>query len=204
MNDARQTWTLADIAHISPGHPFRGAIEDAPDGIARVLLMRSLDETGAIDWEETVRTTPQGRREPDWLQDGDVVFLARGNRTIAALVEAPPPEHAIISPHYFLLRPSQDAPMLPAFLAWQINQAPAQAYLNASAEGTAQRNIRRAVLEALPLVVPPLHVQAQVANFVRAARRETATLKQLIANREQQLKAVANDILNTDANRKRR
>lgn len=194
MNDEKQIRTITDIVHISPGHPFRGSIKDDPGGIARVVLMRSVDEAGGIDWSETVRTTPAGRRKPDWLKREDVIFLARGNRTIAATIDDAP-GRALISPHFYLMRIKPDAPMLPSFLAWQINQKPIQDSLGIAAEGTAQRSIRRAALEKLSLAVPPLEVQQRVVALVNAAKAETKALKKLIANRERMLKAVALDIL---------
>ncbi|WP_273191536.1 restriction endonuclease subunit S [Oleidesulfovibrio alaskensis] len=77
-----------------------------------------------------------------------------------------------------------------------MNQLPAQRYFEASAEGSVQRSIRKAVLADLPLVVPPKSTQQAIVRLAAAARQEAATYRKLIANREQELRAVASTILN--------
>jgi len=112
------------------------------------------------------------------------------------------PFPTVISPHFLLLRVKRNAKLLPEFLAWQINQGPAQRYLNTSAEGTVQRSIRKGVLEDLPLVVPDLDTQQLVMEYAQAAQLEAETYMELIANRERELKAMASRILNQDTSRR--
>lgn len=90
------------------------------------------------------------------------------------------------------------AALLPEFLAWQINQLPAQRYLSKNAEGTDQPSIRRAVLEALPIAVPAMAQQHQLINLDKAARQERNLLEGLIHNREQQLQAMVLKLLATN------
>lgn len=159
--------------------------------------MKDVSEAGEVAWDELVQTELKGRRKPDWLRSDDVLFLVRGNKFFAVyLDEVPFP--AVISPHFLLLKVKRNTKMLPAFLAWQINQGPAQRYLESSAEGTVQRSIRKGVLEDLPLVVPDLDAQQLVVNYVRAARSEANTYMELLANRERELQAMASMILNPD------
>ncbi|WP_223295078.1 restriction endonuclease subunit S [Nitratidesulfovibrio vulgaris] len=80
-----------------------------------------------------------------------------------------------------------------------MNQLPAQRYFEASAEGSVQRSIRKAVLADLPLVIPPKSTQHAVVRLAAAARQEAETYRKLIANREQELRAVASTILNRKA-----
>ncbi len=62
-------------------------------------------------------------------------------------------------------------------------------------EGTNQLSIRRGVLEALPIVVPALEQQHRIVALVKDADRERQILETLIQNREQQLDALAFDLL---------
>ncbi|MGE4338705.1 MAG: restriction endonuclease subunit S [Pigmentiphaga sp.] len=189
---------LSELVKVLPGYPFRGKIDHDPVGDARAVQMKDVSDTGRVEWEELVRTELKGRRKPDWLQPGDVLFLVRGNKNFAVhLDEVPFP--AVISPHFLLLKVKRNAKLLPAFLAWQINQAPAQRYLDASAEGTVQRSIRKGVLEDLPLVVPDLETQHVVVSYAQAARSEAEAYMELIANRERELRVVASKILNPDS-----
>lgn len=189
---------LSDLVKALPGYPFRGKIDHNPSGDARAIQMKDVSEAGGIKWGGLVQTELKGRRKPDWLQPGDVLFLVRGNKNFAVhLDEVPFP--VVISPHFLLLKVKRNAKLLPAFLAWQINQAPAQRYMDASAEGTVQRSIRKGVLEDLPLVVPDLDTQQLVVNYAQAARSEAEAYMELIANRERELRVVASKILTPDS-----
>lgn len=193
---------LSELVKITPGYPFRGKIPEKGEGDAYAVQMKDVAEGSVKSWDDLVRTELGGRRKPDWLEVEDVLFLVRGNKNYAVhLDEVPLP--SVISPHFLLLRVRSDAELVPAFLSWQINQAPAQRYFDASAEGSVQRSIRKAVLEALPLVVPDLETQHRVVSLAQAARSEAEIYMELIANRERELKAVASKILNPDTSTRR-
>lgn len=185
---------LSELADVMAGHPIRGAVRELPGGDVAVVQLRNVQADAPIDWASVPRTSlPGGRRDPDWLKPGDVIFSARGHRNVAAFV-ADPPAHAVVSPHFFLLRPKHGR-VLPEFLAWQINLPEAQRYLAQSAEGSNIPSIRRQVLEAMPIRLPSLERQRILARLGQAARREKELLTQLIQNRERELDLVARDLL---------
>lgn len=185
---------LRSQVEIKAGYPFRGSVPEAMDGDALALQMRDLDPVKGVNWSCAVRTRLEGRKTPDWLQKGDILFAARGSRNFAVcLDEVPSP--AVASQYFFLLRVRDPARLLPEFLAWQINQPPAQRYLRKNAEGTDQLNIRRAVLEGLPIAVPPFAQQQCLFQLAEAALQERAALEQLIANRERQLHTIVENLL---------
>jgi restriction endonuclease S subunit len=85
--------------------------------------------------------------------------------------------------------------LLPQFLAWQINQAPAQRYMRKNAEGTDQLSIRRGVLEELPIALPSVSQQSSLIDLDKTIRQERALHERLIRNREQQIEAMALELL---------
>lgn len=194
--------SLSKLVDVIPGYPFRERILEDIHGNARVLQMKDVDESGAVAWDLLVRTELKGRRKPDWLRTGDVVFLLRGNKNFAVSLQNIP-EPTVISPYFFLLRVKRQVPLLPEFLAWQINQEPAQRYLEMSAEGTVQRSIRRGVFEELQLILPGLQEQKTVVRLANTAKLEANKYHELIANRELMLKAVANKIFDQDNSTRR-
>jgi hypothetical protein len=131
-----------------------------------------------------------GRKHPDWLRAGDMLFIAKGARFYAVCVDAPP-SPAVCSPSFFHMRVTNPASVDPEFLAWQINQQPCQRQLQQSAEGSSQLSIRRSVLETLALHIPSLHQQRHIAALAKLARVERQALHQLVRNRELQLHALA-------------
>ncbi|XYJ09378.1 restriction endonuclease subunit S [Telluria sp. B2] len=180
---------LKSIADVQAGHPFRSGVPFVENGNAYALQMRDLNPGGDVAWDGLVRTEVDTRKPIQWLEPGDVIFVARGTRNYAVcLREVPKP--TVCSPYFFLVRIKSPA-LLPEFLAWQINRTPAQRYLAGSAEGTDQLSIRRPVLEALPLAIPPLSQQQLIVALAEAAVHEERRLQALIHNRHKQLDALA-------------
>lgn len=192
-NNAVKIVRLKDVAEARLGYPFRGAIKDVTNGDAAVVQIKNVDPEQGIDWGELVKAKLSGRKEPDWLRAGDVLFAARGNRNVAVFVDQVP-GRTVCAPLFYVLRMRSDA-VLPAYLAWYINEAPAQRYFSQAAEGTFITSIRRAVLEALAVPVPSRDRQELIAKLVAAAQREKKLTKKLIRNREHQLKIIARGLI---------
>ena len=181
---------LGVLTEFRVGYPFRGAIEPVAGGSVTVVQMKDVSATGAMVWDAVVRTELTGRREPDCLVSGDVLFVARGNHYYATALNSVP-SGSVCGPHLYHLRLKRRSAVLPGFLAWQINQPPIQRLLRQAAEGTNQLSIRRAELEALPISVPSLADQEHIVGLAKVAAHERALLNQLILNRERQLSALA-------------
>lgn len=158
--------------------------------------MKDVDPDHGVNWSGVTRTTLEGRKQPDWLKAGDVLFVSKGARFYAVCIDEPPGA-AVCSPHFFLLKVMPRVALLPAFLAWQINQPPFQRQLQQAAEGSSQLSIRRPVLESLTLCVPSLVDQQRIVALVDLARQERHILTQLMHNREQQLQALAEGLAHT-------
>jgi restriction endonuclease S subunit len=185
--------TLTDIAIVKAGHPFRGKVLEDKEASTYVVQIRDIDNDGYIHWQQLIRTNITGRKSPDWLKKGDVLFAARGARNAAAFVgdiEKP----TVCAPHYFLIQVT-DKSVLPEFIAWQLNQENAQRYFAKSAEGSSQMNIRRAVLEATPLVIPSIEKQKAIVGFDNKVKQEKRLLNDLIDNRAKQMQGIAKTLL---------
>jgi len=185
--------TLTDIAIVKAGHPFRGKILEDTEASTYVVQIRDIDNDGYIHWQQLIRTNITGRKSPDWLKKGDVLFAARGARNAAAFV-GDIDKPTVCAPHYFLIQVT-DKSVLPEFIAWQLNQENAQRYFANSAEGSAQMNIRRAVLEATPLVIPSIEKQIAIVGFDNKVKQEKRLLNDLIDNRAKQMQGIAKTLL---------
>ena len=80
-------YLLSNIASISAGHPFRGRIPESIEGDARVVQIRDINEYDQVIWNDLIHTNITGRKQPDWLQQGDILFSARGQRNRATLID---------------------------------------------------------------------------------------------------------------------
>ena len=181
---------LQELASISAGHPIRGAVDRLSPGDVALLQIRDVDPDVGIDWTKVLRVDPPGKRKPNYLLPGDIVFTSRGVRNLAvALNDVPAP--AICAPNLFVVRLDPSCECLPEYIAWFMNQRPAQDYFLRSATGTNILNIRREVIEQLVVIVPSLNKQRAIVEFAAGARIEREKLSGLIRNRDQQMEAIA-------------
>ena len=184
---------LAELVTVRTGYPFRGPLSEVPSGGALVTQMKDVDPGSGLSWSSVVRAELPGRKEPDWLQAGDILFVPRGQRFFAVSIEAPPAP-AVCGPHLMLIRLRPGAPVSARFIAWQINQPPVQKQLRAAAEGSSQLSVRISEIEGLLVAVPPIDQQDRIVALADAAARERQALTQLILNREQTLASIAADL----------
>jgi hypothetical protein len=192
-NDALSS-TLSEVAEVRMGYPFRGAIPEIAGGSVRVVQIRDVSRRGLKNRDDLVATEVEGRKEPDWLLDQDVLFVARGASNYSALV-IDPPARTVCSQHIYVIRVKQPERLLPAFLAWQLNQAFVQRYLRQSAEGSHQLSIRRTVLDMTEIRIPPIERQRAAVELERVTSAERDAWQALIKNRETELAILAERLL---------
>ncbi|MGH8036125.1 MAG: restriction endonuclease subunit S [Stenotrophomonas sp.] len=188
------TLRLADIASVRQGHPFRGAIAEVSDGPVRVIQLKNVTASGLHEPHALLRTRLRPRKEPEWVRHEDVLLTARGNRPVAALLCSPPPD-TVCTPHLYVIRVTSTCTVLPAFLAWQLNQPPAQEQLRRQSAGSRQKSVRKIAVEQLVLRLPPLAQQRRIVAIARAAQLECSRLEALIAARRQEIAAVTARLL---------
>lgn len=181
---------LSDMASIAAGYPLRGAADELNYGEVAIIQMRNVDAEIGVSWSEVQRVELPSKRSPAFLAAGDILFTTRGARNFALALDVVEGE-AVCSPHFFVIRVCDADRIEPQFLAWQINQRPAQEYFQREATGSHILNIRREVIESLQIAVPPLATQRTIVALANTARAERAALTRLIDNRSQQLEAIA-------------
>lgn len=182
--------SLFDVAAISAGYPLRGAVDELEHGKVAIVQMRNVDADSGVSWGEVQRVALPSKRPPAFLAAGDIIFTTRGARNFALALDSVAGE-AVCAPHFFVIRVIDAHRIEPKFLAWQINQRAAQEYFQREATGSHILNIRREVIEALPVAIPPVETQHLIVAFADAARAERTALTRLIDNRNQQLEAIA-------------
>jgi hypothetical protein len=188
---------LGVLATLRAGYGFRSAIQGSLEGDVLAVQLRDI-QRDRLNWSGAVRTTlARDPGEAEWLRSGDILFAFRGTRFFAVVLEDVP-ARSVASTQFMLMRVRDRGKVLPAFLAWQLNQSLAQRYFQLAAAGTAQRSLRRDAIEAVTVVVPSLERQRSVMELVSLARREREAMEELIRIREQQLAHVAASLLGAD------
>ena len=159
------------------------------------MQMRDISLSG-VDWASCVRTEVSGRREPDWLRPGDILFPARGNVSLAVLIdERIGSLQAVAAPHFFVLRMTR-SDVLPAWLVWWLNQEPSQRHLEQNSQSsTLVRNISRPALESVLVALPPLSRQEQIVGLASTMQREEELLHRLRQTNQKIMTGLARDLL---------
>tara|TARA_Y100001934_G_C12355811_1_gene778075 strand:- start:850 stop:1524 length:675 start_codon:yes stop_codon:yes gene_type:complete len=188
---------LEEMAEIRPGYPFRGKVPITDDGEAYAVQFRHMvrdvisDKSGAtLD-----RVNLTGKKKANFLLPGDVIFMAKGTRNLAAVIEEVP-ENTVCTPNFYHIRLKQGTnPLEPHFLAWQLNHSEAQRYFASCSQGSASTSITKAQLGSLSVSVPSLEEQNQIVSLIRAADQEKEILLQLIENRQRMIDSIGQQLL---------
>ncbi len=189
---------LTEMTDIFVGHQFRGAIKPIPSGETLVIQMSNVAPELPVPWWELASVNlPKGSR-PRYLEEGDVVFAARGYRNFAVHCQGIPSDKPVVlSPHFFLIRVRSNA-LNPGFLAWQLNQRPIQKQLDTIAAGSNQRAIPIKEIKRFQIAVPPIEQQQQIVALNDVLSRERMVLKALIENQQHMMTGIAQDLLATN------
>lgn len=174
--------SLSDVVQIDAGFSIPGAIHHDPAGAYQILLPRHIDEDGRpFVYEDRQHATrlalPKKRADPYLVQPGDVLFMARGEKNRATVIRSCP-QGSVAGNAFFVLRSKADD-ILPEYLAWYLNQVPAQTAIAQIRTGAGTPLVQRHQLGGLPIPVPPLEQQKMIAQLGDLMLREKQLVRQL-------------------------
>ena len=174
---------LKDIAAIRSGYLFRGKIEPDASGRYQVIQIGDITPDARLSAKPLVRVSLPDVKSTQILEKGDVLFISRGPRKQAVAI-TDRMENAIATSQFFILRLAET--VLPEYLAWYINQRPAQRYIEEHSTGTSVTLINLEALKTLPVETPPIETQARIAQIHQLSLREKE-LVEAIQNRRRAL-----------------
>jgi hypothetical protein len=141
-----------------------------------------VDVTGQVNAEMMTPLDDVRAPERYLVRDGDVVFQARGTRNLAFALRGVPAK-TLASNHFYIVRMRSDA-VLPEYLAWFVNQLPAQAHLTGKAQGTTMMLVSKETFETLEVDTPPLDVQRMIVELVALRQHERELVENLECRRD--------------------
>ncbi|MGE0131073.1 MAG: restriction endonuclease subunit S [Blastocatellales bacterium] len=182
---------LKDIATIRSGYLFRGRIEPDAAGQYRVVQVGDITPDARLILKppngSLVQVSLPDVKQTQILEAGDVLFISRGPRKQAVAITGPL-ENTIATSQFFVIRP--DEKVLPEYLAWYINQRPAQRYIEEHSTGTSASLINLEALKTLPVETPQLETQTRIIKIHQLSLREKE-LMEAIQNRRRELIEIA-------------
>lgn len=188
--------TLNSIADIHSGYQFRGRVEPDPNGDVAVIQVKDLRDDAELQPDLLTRVALDKPLGPHQVSLGDVLFLSRGHRLFATALTVP--LHRTIVPGYFYIVRPRTADVIPEYLAWYINQAPAQNRLKPSHAGTHMPIVPKSAFDQLEIELPSLNIQRAIVALDQLARRERQLSTQLETTRRQMIEAVGLRAISND------
>jgi hypothetical protein len=182
---------IDEIAEVRTGYQFREKVEPDAAGTHWVVQIKDVDAGRGhrLNVDDLWKVKPPRDPAGDVLQEGDVLYLAKGRRNYATRVEHLPHGAAIAAAYFFVLRP-RTGDVCPDYLAWWINQPSAQKHLAQYFRGTNMPFIRMDDVASLEVPIPPLDVQRQIVKLYELSLRESALLRKLEAKRTELIRGL--------------
>lgn len=185
MLQKESTKRLQDISTIHLGYTARGRLEVADGNGLLTIQLGDVSSDGRVDPKLLKRACLGDLPDRYFVRTGDLVFRSRGDRYTAFALDDRFQEPALAVLPLFVLRPKLDV-VLPEYLAWAMNQWPAQRHFEGFARGTNLRMVPRASLETLEVHVPDIETQRRIVAVDALAERERV-LSVLVADKRKAL-----------------
>jgi len=182
------------LTGINAGFSFRNKVANDPDGDLSVIQMKDLENDYSSINRRLTRVNSDNINGRLFLEKGDVLFVAKGSNNFAVEYHLDLTK-AIASSAFFVLRPDRDK-IIPAYLAWCINQPPVQQFLKGNMAGTYVPNINKSTLEAIMIALPPKAIQEKIVHIDRLRKKEQALVNQIMEKRRLAIRAALLDIVN--------
>lgn len=186
------TQPLSTLVEIRTGHTFRGRINKDPVGEVPVVQIRDLRGSLWITADQLPRVRLLRGKGVTPASPGDVLLPARGEHYQAVILQGREP--AIATNQLYVLAPKSERVTM-EFLAWHLNQRAAQHYFKRHCSGSNIPMLNIASLGALPVPLPPITIQDKIVRLNRVWIEEKAITERLLKNRETQLTAIFQRLL---------
>jgi len=184
---------LSELCSVQSGLTLRNGL--GPPTVSGMLVVQPSDITdeGELAIGRSSRMANTDIRAHHLIQPGDVLFKSRGAHNSAWSSGEGIDEPAVALMPLFVLRPTSSA-LDANYLAWFINQLPAQQQLAQGATGTTVRTINKPVLMDLEVKLPPLRVQRKIAELAALDRIERNLVDRLANLRHQVISLRLNEL----------
>ena len=175
---------LNKIAKIQSGYISRGKIKSNEDGTHFLMQARDVDAHHLTYRRDSlIRFNPAMSRD-DWiLNAGDILFMARGARNFSVMLQEIP-GNLLAAACFFIMRVKRKH-VMPAYLCWYLNQAPAERYLlHHSGRGVHMPVVRRSTLEEIDIPMPTVEIQNKIVEMNTLMKNEQELIEKLAEKRK--------------------
>ena len=158
---------LSDIAQIRTGY----YCNTSTSGNAWYLQAADLQPEVRLNRELKPTLYIEGKMNDRLLTKDDVLLMAKGVNNLA-LAYNPDTYSALIPSTAFLIIKAAGSGVLPAYIAWYINQPGAQQFLKNQAKGSSPPSITVKILAELEIYIPDIETQKTILKIHDLRMRE--------------------------------
>lgn len=191
--NSKQT-RIENCAEILPGYSLKARAEHETEGSYQVIMAKHVKDCAPYNYVNTdkLRMSPKSKVEKYQVGQGDILFISRGTRNCAAVIESIP-ENTIASGTFYIVRPHEN--VLPAYLAWCLNQPQIQSQISQIRTGAGTPIVQRADFKEIKIPLPSLEQQKRIGELATLMTQELQLRKQLVETTETYQKALGQKIL---------
>ncbi len=180
---------LEDVASIQIGYQHRGKIAMSSVGSHKIIQVKDIAVTNELWTGSLYMVTPRGETERYLVSKGDVLFLSRGHRVLAVPV-LEQLKNTIAAYYFYIVRVHTEN-LLPEYLAWFINQRPAQMFLEKRMRGSHIKMVPKSAFASLEINMPSVATQKTIVELERLSRKEEICLTNLARARKRMVQALS-------------
>lgn len=179
---------ITEIAEIHSGYPFRRAVEHSVDGRFAVIQMRDLENYTRVNYSNLASVNDIQPKPHHFVKQGDILFISKGANNFAAYVDKTV-ARTVAAANFLVIRVNSEN-VVPEYLAWYINQEPAQTFLRDRSKGSYIPAISKAALSELEIPIPPLDVQRKIVRTQQLLDLENELIAQIQFRRKKMITAL--------------
>jgi len=132
--------------------------------------------------------------EKHLLRDSDILFMAKGERNVAALYKASLGD-SVASSNFFVIR-LRDKKILAEYLIWVFNALYNSGKMKSLKKGTHIPSISKKSLEMLEIPVPSIEIQKKIVQLQELWNREKLLTQELMNKKDQLYQRYVMEIAN--------
>ena len=170
-------YQLKDVVEILSGYQARGGLRDNPKGSHTILQGKDIvsDHSAFIYTPRSdtalTRLQPTGKYDHYRVEQGDLLFQARGTENKAYFIDEVAPNTLAAATFYILRNKNKNVLLMP-WLAWYLNQEPMQSLFRMEASGTSISYVKRSTLMEVFVSLPALNTQQQIVKVQKSWLQE--------------------------------
>ena len=162
---------------------FSRKVVSQEDGNIKVVQLKDVDDIFGLNGEKLVSVKLDKVSEDIVLRKGDVLFKSKNLNHTASVFDADLAGPAVPTAHFFIVRPTMEG-ILPGYLAWFMNQRPAQRYFETVSAGSTVPIVNKKGLENLKIPIPSIRLQEEATEMHQLFLQEKSLVMKLMDRRE--------------------